>query len=133
MELNKSVNLDVELATLRDELEGISTPDQLEQKLLERHYQMIGAQVTQARYKHKWLPLGVAAGITVLAIAVNFSGTQPKQIPAEPQANLVAARHLPIRVHSASRGAELRYIESRVVLDEYGRTRVVLIRTPKGY
>ncbi len=126
-------DVDERLEQLKGELDCIHAPGWIE-PVCAREIEV--SELNQRRktvsVRQNWVRLGIAASF-VLAVVGIFSWLpeDSTNIPRSPEpslpGHLIARTLTPVTVHSISRGAELHYLESRIVHDENGLTRAVYV------
>ncbi|MCH9694676.1 MAG: hypothetical protein K0U72_09220 [Gammaproteobacteria bacterium] len=92
------------------------------------------ADAPSSSAKALWLT-GLAASLVAVAVgtfrwslSVDVQSTQIAQTPVS--GHLVARTITPVTVQSISRGAEVHYLETRLVSDESGLTQVIYVYLP---
>lgn len=92
------------------------------------------ADAPSSRTKNLWLT-GLAASLVAVAVGTVHRSSSvdvksPEAVQAPISGHLVARTITPVTVQSISRGAEVHYLESRLVSDESGLTHVVYVYLP---
>lgn len=131
--VNKDTELDQHLAAYKEALDDVKAPAEIEARILAAVQSPEQPKVRFAFTKYfprqNWLPWGFAAVLAVFGLSVVLSPDSAVSVsPDNPKIVLASvSRQYPVRVHSLARGAEWRFMQSQVIKDQRGNTRLVVV------
>lgn len=137
MKSSDSRDVDRQLAKMRSALDQLHAPQQIETRLQDAvNEQARSRSAIVRRHPKWWVPVGIAASLGLIVVGVitapPVDKTEVVGLAPDPVSGYQVARaQVPMRIHSLSRGAELRYLDTHVIRDERGVTRVVYIQLPR--
>ena len=129
------LELDQELLKLQSALEEVRARQYIADELQKKFVVQAAKPPSRLQWsRSSWNSFGVAASLIVFALGMALtSSDSPPVVQSAPDPTpmfQVAYAQIPMRVHTLSGGAELRFLDARMIRNERGITQAIYLYLP---
>ena len=129
------LELDRELLELQLALEEVRAPQYIADELQKKfEFQAAKPPFRLQWRRSSWISFGIAASLIVFVLGMTMTSSDSLPVvhltPDPAPMFQVAYAQIPMRVHTLSGGAELRFLDARMIRDEQGITQAIYLYLP---
>jgi hypothetical protein len=129
------LELDQELLKLQSALEEVRAPQYLAGELQKKFEAQVAKQPSRLQWsRSSWISSGIAASLIVFVLGMTMTSSDSPPVvhlaPEPAPVFQVAYAQIPMRVHTLSGGAELRFLDARMIRNEQGITQAIYLYLP---